>query len=47
MNEILLMIPILLLASSLISGFSSSSASNLYIGILSSFLYLLHLFFHR
>lgn len=37
MNEILLMIPILLLASSLISGFSSSSASNLYIGILSSF----------
>ena len=31
------MIPILLLASSLISGFSSSSASNLYIGILSSF----------
>ena len=37
MNEILLMIPILLLASSLIAGFSSSSASNLYIGILSSF----------
>jgi len=37
MNEILFMIPTLLLASSLISGFSSSSTSNLYIGILSSF----------
>ena len=37
MNEILFMIPTLLLASSLISGFSSRSTSNLYIGILSSF----------
>ena len=43
MHELLLMIPILLLVSSLISGFSPSFSNNLHIGIISSFMVLISL----